>query len=297
MAYLSLFPLTLGVMMACTSLSFSANDLVGLVAALASTLIFVAQSIYSKNLIGRGGKEAKDGASQQGKLDKINILYFTSACSIMIMIPMALFYDGRRLFSAVSVPSTASNTWISSMIIANGVVQFLQNFLAFSVIAIVSPVTYSIASLFKRVFVICFAIIWFGQKVSALQWSGILLTFVGLYIYNHAKTSKSIAQGEEKLAQEERQNSMSLPTTNNTYLSPTKSHSTGASTSIVQSAYNAYHNNVAPNVASWTLGSQVSRNNPSYLQDPRQSIPSPPPSRGPSSDDEGHHKIHLSHLQ
>ena len=48
------------------------------------------------------------------------------------------------------------------------------------VLALVSPVTYSIAGLCKRIFVIVVAIIWFGQKVSFLQCTGIVLTFVGL---------------------------------------------------------------------------------------------------------------------
>jgi solute carrier family 35 protein E1 len=48
------------------------------------------------------------------------------------------------------------------------------------VLALVSPVTYSIAGLCKRIFVIVVAIVWFGQKVSFLQCTGIVLTFVGL---------------------------------------------------------------------------------------------------------------------
>ena len=60
-----------------------------------------------------------------------------------------------------------------------------------------SPVTYSIANLFKRVFVILVAIAWFGQSVSAPQWLGIVLTFVGLYLYNSAKTDAPPPRGAE----------------------------------------------------------------------------------------------------
>jgi solute carrier family 35, member E1 len=48
----------------------------------------------------------------------------------------------------------------------------------------VSPVTYSVASLFKRVFVIIFAIVWFGNSMTAVQGFGIGLTFLGLYLYD-----------------------------------------------------------------------------------------------------------------
>jgi len=75
-------------------------------------------------------------------------------------------------------------------------------------------VTYSIASLFKRVFVICFAILWFGQSVSNLQWLGIILTFFGLYLYNDSKTKKEVAINEAVVRRHERENSFSLPTSN-----------------------------------------------------------------------------------
>lgn len=338
MTYLSLLPLTLGVMMACTSLSFSANDLVGLSTALASTLIFVAQSIYSKNLIGRGdgGSALKDGKQdREGKLDKVNILYYSSACSVFIMIPMAIYYDGSAMIfgsksaSAFQGPS-ASLIYICAMITANGVVQFFQTFLAFSVLMLVSPVTYSIASLFKRVFVICFAIIWFGQSVSALQWFGIVLTFIGLYLYNDSKAAKSVSKGEEKLREEERNKSLTLPTS---MINTGSSHQTlpasasSTTSSVAPTVYDAYTHYIGSNspsttrpnintrinvtsagggtvgfhdfsqvdVVSPTSSRRISTRRPNqdevmeispFFKDPRQALPSPPPSRGPSSDDE-----------
>jgi len=51
----------------------------------------------------------------------------------------------------------------------------------------VSPVTYSVASLIKRIFVIVMAIVWFGNKPTTVQGVGIGLTFVGLYMYDKAE--------------------------------------------------------------------------------------------------------------
>ena len=50
--------------------------------------------------------------------------------------------------------------------------------------SMVSPVTYSVASLIKRVFVIVFAIVWFGKPMTKVQAFGFVLTFVGLYLYD-----------------------------------------------------------------------------------------------------------------
>lgn len=66
---------------------------------------------------------------------------------------------------------------------------------AFTILSIVSPVTYSIASLVKRIFVILASIIWFGDGVSRVQAFGITLTFVGLWMYDLAK--ENVSRSEE----------------------------------------------------------------------------------------------------
>jgi len=95
----------------------------------------------------------------------------------------------------------------------NGTVHFLQNLLAFAILSLTSPVTYSIASLVKRIAVICMAIIWFRQPVYLVQGLGICLTFTGLYMYNLAKGD--VERGENVRVRIERRNTMGslLPTT------------------------------------------------------------------------------------
>lgn len=62
--------------------------------------------------------------------------------------------------------------------IFNGTVHFGQNIIAFVLLSLVSPVTYSVASLVKRIFVIVMAIVWFGNKTTPVQAVGIGLTYV-----------------------------------------------------------------------------------------------------------------------
>lgn len=59
----------------------------------------------------------------------------------------------------------------------NGTVHFGQNIIAFVLLSLVSPVTYSVASLVKRIFVIVMAIVWFGNKTTSIQAAGIALTY------------------------------------------------------------------------------------------------------------------------
>jgi solute carrier family 35 protein E1 len=93
----------------------------------------------------------------------------------------------------------------------NGTVHFAQNIIAFVILSSTSPVTYSIASLIKRVAVICIAIVWFNQTVHPIQALGIVMTFTGLYMYNNAKAD--VEKGEKKMRRVEAARELMLPVT------------------------------------------------------------------------------------
>lgn len=212
--YISLLPLTLGVMLAC-SFDFRANA-VGFLCALGSTLVFVSQNIFSKKLLPKDGGASSHGSNDGAdrKLDKLHLLLYSSGMAFLGMIPLWAYYDGYRfLISPEPTVRTASWSTLIVLFTMNGTVHFLQNLLAFAILSLTSPVTYSIASLIKRIAVICMAIIWFRQPVYLVQGLGICLTFTGLYMYNLAKSD--VERGENVRVRIERRNTMGtlLPTT------------------------------------------------------------------------------------
>lgn len=190
--YLSLLPLTLGVMLA-TSFDISLRNFLGLVCAFGSTIIFVSQNIFFKKVMpspGSGGDVAGP------RLDKINLLYFSSSMAFLLMTPIWLWVDAPKLLPLLSGPGSGHALSTAVYYAVNGTVHFAQNLLAFSILASTSPVTYSIASLVKRIAVICLAIVWFKQRVHLVQALGIALTALGLWMYNRAK--RDVDRGEKK---------------------------------------------------------------------------------------------------
>ncbi|WVR09190.1 hypothetical protein IAU60_006252 [Kwoniella sp. DSM 27419] len=206
--YLSLLPLTFGVMLA-SSADISFNNFFGLVCAMGSTLVFVSQNIFFKKIM------PTPGATETGvapKLDKINLLYFSSSMAFVLMIPVWIYSDAWRLVDLWFTPVVRTGgPSITFYLFLNGTVHFAQNLLAFSLLSSTSPVTYSIASLVKRIAVICLAIIWFKQSVFFVQAVGIALTAVGLLMYNNAK--RDVEKGEKKMRQVEAVRDGMLPTT------------------------------------------------------------------------------------
>lgn len=202
--YLSLIPLTLGVVLAC-SVEFSGN-LFGILCAFGGAIIFVTQNIFSKKLFNEAARAEADPTSsvQARKLDKLNLLCYCSGLAFFLTIPIWLWTDGFPVQYSLlhrSDPLSTSakpNIHLPLEFLFNGIFHFGQNILAFILLSLVSPVTYSVASLIKRVFVIVVAIIWFGSRTTPLQAMGIALTFLGLYLYDRNSDS-SKAERRAKL--------------------------------------------------------------------------------------------------
>lgn len=197
-------------MLAC-SFDISASDFIGLLMAFGSAIIFVTSNIFFKKVMPSGS------TTSAHHLDKLNLLFYSSGMAFLVMIPLWIFYDLPALLSAQNDPSHISHPAHSAphsaffYFIANGTVHFAQNIIAFIILASTSPVTYSIASLIKRVVVICIAIVWFAQSVHPMQAFGICLTFLGLHMYNGAK--EDVEKGETKMRRVEAARDMMLPST------------------------------------------------------------------------------------
>lgn len=181
-------------MFAC-SFDVSASNVFGLICAFGSTLVFVSSNIFFKKIVPStvgANASSKDGsASTSARLDKINLLFYSSSLAFTFMIPLWVYSDFLPIL-AESARRTSSGAdprakTVLYYMFLNGASHFAQNILAFTILSSTSPVTYSIASLVKRIVVILMAIVWFGQSVHPVQAMGIALTFVGLYMYQNAK--------------------------------------------------------------------------------------------------------------
>lgn len=192
--YLSLVPLTLGVIMACSA-NFSA-DFVGLLYAFGSAMLFVTQNIVSKRLFNEAARAESEGVQllqASKKPDKLNLLCYSSALAFLFTLPIWLWSELPGLLEDVvsdgtltlaDRPDALDHGRLALEFIFNGTFHFAQSLVAFVLLSMVSPVSYSVASLIKRVFVIVFAVVWFGNALTRIQGGGILLTFVGLYLYD-----------------------------------------------------------------------------------------------------------------
>ncbi|KAG9770175.1 TPT-domain-containing protein, partial [Aureobasidium melanogenum] len=217
--YLSLIPLTLGVMLACST-DFSTNFW-GIGASLVAAIVFVSQNIFSKKLFTEAARaEAEGQAHMPRKLDKLNLLCYCSVGAFLLSAPVWLYTEGfellHNMWTAGAVPlsekkGAMDHGELMLEYVFNGLFHFFQNIMAFVLLSMLSPVSYSVASLIKRVFVIVGAIIWFRSPTTAAQVVGIALTCLGLYLYD--RTSMEDAAERRTRADHFRHKAALLPVT------------------------------------------------------------------------------------
>ncbi|KUI59926.1 hypothetical protein VP1G_07134 [Cytospora mali] len=212
--YLSLIPLTIGVMLACSGNHSFGGQLIGIFYALLATLIFVTQNIFSKRLFNEAARAEAEGLTAKSrKLDKLNLLCYCSGLAFLLTAPIWFWTEGIEIIGdflhdgAVDLeegPNTFDHGRLFIEFVFNGTFHFGQNILAFVLLSLVSPVTYSVASLIKRVFVIVIAILWFRSPTTKVQGMGIALTFFGLYLYDRSsernkadRKARNMTEGKE----------------------------------------------------------------------------------------------------
>ncbi|XP_014231317.1 solute carrier family 35 member E1 homolog [Trichogramma pretiosum] len=172
--YLSLLPIVCGVAIATlTELSF---NFTGLFSALASTLAYSLQNIFSKKVLHDTG------------IHHLRLLLILGRLALILFIPVWLAFDVKNLMHD---PVTGAPIDISTrtivLLVLDGFLNWLQNIIAFSVMSLVTPLTYAVASASKRVFVIAVTLFILGNPVTGLNIFGMVLAILGVLCYNKAK--------------------------------------------------------------------------------------------------------------
>ncbi|KAK9227436.1 hypothetical protein WN943_012489 [Citrus x changshan-huyou] len=180
--WLSLAPVVIGVSMASlTELSFNWT---GFISAMISNISFTYRSIYSK-------KAMTD-------MDSTNIYAYISIIALFVCIPPAIIVEGPQLIKhglSDAISKVGMVKFISDLFWV-GMFYHLYNQLATNTLERVAPLTHAVGNVLKRVFVIGFSILAFGNKISTQTGIGTVIAIAGVAAYSYIK-----AQMEEEKRQ------------------------------------------------------------------------------------------------
>ncbi|KAG2706985.1 hypothetical protein I3843_05G115800 [Carya illinoinensis] len=173
--WLSLAPVVIGVSMASlTELSFNWT---GFISAMISNIAFTYRSIYSK--------KAMTG------MDSTNVYAYISIIALLVCIPPAVLIEGPQLMQhgfRDAIAKVGLYKFLSDLFWI-GMFYHLYNQLATNTLERVAPLTHAVGNVLKRVFVIGFSIVVFGNKISTQTGIGTAIAIAGVAIYSLIKAN------------------------------------------------------------------------------------------------------------
>ncbi|THU53474.1 hypothetical protein C4D60_Mb10t14810 [Musa balbisiana] len=171
--WLSLAPVVIGVSVASlTELSFNWT---GFISAMISNISFTYRSIYSK-------KAMID-------MDSTNVYAYISIIALFVCIPPAILLEGPQLMQhgfKDAIGKVGMTKFLSDLFWV-GMFYHLYNQLAANTLERVAPLTHAVGNVLKRVFVIGFSIIVFGNKISTQTGIGTCIAIGGVALYSYIK--------------------------------------------------------------------------------------------------------------
>lgn len=189
--YITLTPLVFGIMVTCYKpLALNQSLYVaGLGYAFVLMMIFVSQNIFSKTrlTVEQSGLPAVLKKCEEKKVDKLTILFYCSLTGFLLTLPIYLLVEMRlATFSLGHMTHT-----VFFLMVVNGLSHFVQLFLAFQILGLMSPINYTIANIMKRIIIIVVAFLWELKQITGRQVFGLALTISGLYSYDRWGVEKT----------------------------------------------------------------------------------------------------------
>lgn len=176
---LSLVPITLGVAAASASeLSFNWT---GFISAMLSNLTFSFRAVYSKKAM----STIKD-------LDSTAIYAYTTLISMVICVPLALFFEGPRLAAGATAAIAKVGAFkFYSSLLSVGLLYHLYNQFAFNTLGRVNPVSHGVCNVVKRIAIIGSSVMFFGNKLTLQTKLGTAIALLGTALYTELKNRES----------------------------------------------------------------------------------------------------------
>lgn len=179
----------------------------GIICAISSMLIFVAQNIYGKNVFTFQEEVImqkpestraesplpsyvrKDSTScSPKKYDKLTLLVYIPLLGFSLSFGWFMTLEFPEILDECRLNGFSVIPW--KLFLLNGTFHFLQAMITFHLLGEVSTLSYSIANLMKRIAIITVSWAFSGMQITTWQILGLLLNMFGLFLYERSKSRR-----------------------------------------------------------------------------------------------------------
>jgi len=130
----------------------------------------------------------------------LRLLHILGRLALFMFLPVWIVYDLHSLmYESILRSSIEISYYVLGLLFLDGILNWFQNIIAFSVLSIVMPLTYAVASASKRIFVIGITLLILGNPVTWLNIFGMTMAILGVLCYNKAKYDQRIEKQKKTI--------------------------------------------------------------------------------------------------
>lgn len=120
---------------------------------------------------------------KETSIHHLRLLYILAKHALFMFIPFWIYHDCLDII--YEERNTTLDGWIiGGLLFIDGLCNFLQNVIAFTVLSLVTPLTYSVCNASKRIAVITCSILLLKNPVTPANIFGMSLAIFGVFYYN-----------------------------------------------------------------------------------------------------------------
>ncbi|KAG7197655.1 hypothetical protein KM043_016476 [Ampulex compressa] len=140
--------------------------------------------------------------SKLGLRNPVDMMYYMQPWMLLPIIPVTLWFEGSNMYNGLKETNWTDSCTIlltTSAIVSGAILAFNMELMEFLVVTYTSSLTLSISGILKEICILILAFEWKGERMSGVNFIGLLLCLSGIVFHIVQKVFSSKHESKESL--------------------------------------------------------------------------------------------------